>query len=60
MNYQRKDLATGSSIGPPAPLPSELVALTDDTLADGRSGARLQGPGRSLEINDLVRSALRL
>ena len=34
MDYQRKDLATDTPIGPPGPLPAELVGLAAESLAD--------------------------
>lgn len=34
MLYQRKDLASGSNVGEPGPLPPELVGLADHSLAD--------------------------
>lgn len=33
-NYQRITVSTGAEIGEPAPLPADLMGLTDDSLAD--------------------------
>jgi hypothetical protein len=41
MLYQRKTLSTGNNVGPPAPLPAELVGWPDSALANVSAAAPL-------------------